>query len=484
MTTTEITTELTALFEQQFGQQPISIQAFPHTASGRRYFRMKNGEISVIGSYGKDKKENRAFLYFSQYFKEKGANVPLIYVSKDDLFYLQEDLGDETLMQRNKTTPRQKNNFPLSLLEDYQKTIERLITLQVHAAKDLDYTYAYPRSAFDEQSIHWDLNYFKYYFLNLSGVPYDEGALESDFLTLINYLRSTDTHYFLFRDFQSRNVMFLNNEPYFIDYQGGRQGALQYDLASLLFQSKAEIPQKTREKLLDFYIETAQKHIPIEADSFRQYYYAYVLVRLLQVLGAYGKRGLIEKMPYFIQSIPLALQNIKWWLNTVNLPIQIPYLKHILEQLTETTSFQSLLGKNAPLTVKIFSFSYKEGLPQDTSGNGGGFVFDCRHIFNPGRFKTYKKLTGRDAPVQKFLLEESKMPDFLEDAFSIVDRAVEKYIERNFESLMVSFGCTGGQHRSVYSADRLAIHLEEKFQVKTVVKHIVQERKNWVNEGY
>ncbi len=478
--------ELTLLFVEHFNTQPQTIEAFPHTASGRRYFRMKAKDISVIGAYGKDVSENRAFIYFSKMFKEQGINVPEIYTSKKDIFYIQEDLGNESLMDRNRKLDR-KNGFPESLKELYQKAIRQLIRMQVHASKHLDYSRAYPKSSFDRQSMEWDLNYFKYYFLNVSGIAYDEYRLEKDFSTLVDFLQSANTNHFMFRDFQSRNIMIVNEEPYFIDYQGGRQGAVFYDLASLLFQSKANIPHGIRAELIQFHKQELSYATNVDKLNYDDYFYSYTIIRIIQVLGAYGKRGLIEKMPYFIQSIPLALDNIRWWLDHVKLSIDIPYLREILGQLTELQQFQPFdinKGKESPLTVSIYSFSYKEGIPKDNSGNGGGFVFDCRNIHNPGRYEPYKTQTGRDKPVQDFLLTQTEMPGFLENAYSLVDRAVENYIERGFANLQVSFGCTGGQHRSVFSADSLSHHLQEKYGVKTLVKHVVQERKNWINEPY
>jgi len=478
--------ELKKLYQQYFNTTCESIEAFPHTASGRRYFRMTSKGNSVIGAYGKDQKENQAFISFSKVFEEAGIQVPKVLLAKGNEFYLQEDLGSTSLMDVNKGMDR-KNRFPKELKTLYQKSIDQLSQLQIQAGKNIDYNHAYPAKEFGRQSMQWDLNYFKYYFLNVADVPYDEQLIENDFQTLIDYLLTADRDYFLFRDFQSRNIMIKNDEPYLIDYQGGRKGALQYDLVSLLFQSKANIPQEIRDELLDYYIQSASRFISVNEEMFKEYYDGYILIRLLQVLGAYGRRGLIEKMPYFIQSIPLALQNLKWWLDNEKLPIQITYLKDVLSQLVQADKFKTMTaisGKDKKLNVRIFSFSYKDGVPNDISGNGGGFVFDCRNILNPGRYEPYKTQTGRDKLVQDFLLQKTEMPQFLEDAFSLVDRAVENYLSRDFEHLMVSFGCTGGQHRSVFSADSLAKHLEEKYELKTTVHHIVQERKNWVNERY
>ncbi len=483
----KIISTLTELFREYFDQSVESIEAFPHTASGRRYFRMRSEGHSVIGAYGKNKQENIAFISFSKHFKEKGLNVPEILIEKDHLFYLQQDLGNETLMHRNLKLRKNKKEFPDGLKTLYKKTIDKLIRIQIEGGKGLDYSPAHPHDAFDRFSMHWDLNYFKYYFLNLSDIEYDEKKLQDDFSTLVEYLLSTETDYFLFRDFQSRNVMLLDEKPFFIDYQGGRKGALQYDLASLLYQSKADIPQSVRNELLEYYISSVQRHIEIDKNKFSEYFYGYLLIRLIQVLGAYGKRGLLEKMPYFIQSIPLGLKNLEWWLKNITLPIKTPYLISTLKKLTETEKFKPYdknISKNKPLVVTIKSFSYREGYPEEESENGGGFVFDCRNILNPGRFDPYKTQTGRDKPVQDFLNTRTHFPEFIRHTCSLVDKAVENYLDRNFESLSVNFGCTGGQHRSVYAADTMAQHLSEKYGVKINLKHVVQERKNWINEPY
>jgi aminoglycoside/choline kinase family phosphotransferase len=485
MTQQQIHSSLEGLFVSFFGYASEAVEALPRTASGRYYFRMHLDGQSVIGTYGKNVEENRAFLYFSKHFANAGVPVPTIMAeSEDGLFYIQEDLGGTSLMDCNKALREGREDFPHELLDLYKKTIKELCKMQVKGAEGLDYSKCYASQAFDRQSMTWDLNYFKYYFLNLSDVSFDEGLLEKDFGKLVDYLLSEDTNFFLFRDFQSRNVMIRDDKPYFIDYQGGRQGALQYDLASLLYQSKADIPQHTRGVLLDYYIDCLEGYQTVDRVVFKQYFHAYLLVRLIQVLGAYGRRGLIEKMPYFIQSIPLGLRNVSWWLRQVELPIKIPYLRSVLKTLAESEEFKAYdkgKGENSPLLVRISSFSYKEGIPEDPSGNGGGFVFDCRNIHNPGRYLPYKKLTGRDKPVQDFLKTKSHWPSFMQQVCELVDAAVENYVERDFSSLMVSFGCTGGQHRSVFSADTLAKHLGDKYGVRTEVRHIVQERKNWVN---
>ncbi len=485
----EITKILSNLFTKHFNSSVTEIIPFPYTASGRKYFRIKGDQRTVIGAYGNDPKENIAFITFAKHFKNKGINVPEIFIQKDNLFYLQEDLGDKTLMKLNNNYQKAyKNVFPDELKELYQKTIQQLIKIQIIGGKDLDYSVAYPADSFNQQSILWDLNYFKYYFLNISGIKYDEQKIEKDFQTISHYLIQDKNQHFLFRDFQSRNVMIVNNEPFLIDFQGGRKGAITYDLASLLYQSKANIPQEIRDELQDYYFEEISKFdLSLSYDEFNDSFNGYLFIRLLQVLGAYGKRGLIEKMPYFIQSIPLALNNLSWWIKHKKLPIDISYLLKTLTLLTQSEKFKPYdksIAKEKPLVVQIKSFSYKDGYPKEESKNGGGFVFDCRNILNPGRYEPYKTQTGRDKPVQDFLNQKTHFPEFIQEAFALVDKAVENYLERDFSSLSVNFGCTGGQHRSVYAADSMALHLLEKYNVKVKVNHVVQERKNWINERY
>jgi hypothetical protein len=289
----------------------------------------------------------------------------------------------------------------------------------------------------------------------------------------------------MFRDFQTRNIMIKENEPYFIDYQGGRKGALQYDLASLLFQAKGNIPHNIREELLDHYLDCAELSVRLNRKEFIRYYYGYVLIRCLQAMGAYGFRGLYERREHFIASIPFAIKNIAWLLDNVQIPVEIPELRRCLRLMVESKQFDpfdKVKGAASALTVTVTSFSYKKGgIPVDTTGNGGGFVFDCRAIENPGRYDEYKKLTGRDQPVIDFLKQQKSMDDFLQSTFSLVDKSVENYIERDFAHLTVNFGCTGGQHRSVFSADSLAKHLKDKYGVKVNLLHIVQDAKNWIN---
>jgi hypothetical protein len=342
---------------------------------------------------------------------------------------------------------------------------------QIEAGRDLDYSVCYPRRSFDRQSIAWDLNYFKYYFLRLAGIPFNEQALEDDFDGLTNFLLSADHDYFLYRDFQSRNIMLRDNQPFFLDYQGGRKGALQYDIASLLYDAKADLPPELRQQLLDLYIQRLGDFIKIEREDFLRYFYAYVYVRILQALGAYGFRGFYERKAHFLQSVPYALKNLRWLLHNVKLPIALPTLMDAFNSMLASEKLQGLASEADHLTVRIFSFSFHRGLPKDESGHGGGFVFDGRSLPNPGREERFKALTGKDAPVIEYLNQQEGVHQFLASVFSLVDASVNEYQRRGFKSLMVSFGCTGGQHRSVYLAEQLAKRLRGRDGVDVALRH-------------
>lgn len=464
---------LKGLFEKWANENATTINKLPQSGSSREYFRIKGEDKCAIGVFNNDYKENVAFIEFSKHFKKQGLKVPDIY--NENLkynIYLQEDLGYETLfsiLEKN----RNKEDYTEILSKHTIRVVQELPKFQLKAHQGLDYSNAYPREAFDKQSMQWDLSYFKYYFLKLAGISFDEQKLENDFQTFMEYLSSADSDYFLFRDFQTRNIMIKDDEPWFIDYQGGRKGALQYDLASFLYDSKANIPQYLREELLDVYIESAKDYFEIDPVKFKKQFYPFVLIRIMQAMGAYGFRGFYEKKSHFLKSIPFAINNLTWILDNIKFDIEIP---HLLEALRNITKSKKLINiaKTSILSVSINSFSYKKGIPQDISGNGGGFVFDCRWIHNPGRYEPYKKLNGRDQPVIDFLDKEIDMEIHLNSVYTLVDRAVERFIDRDFTHLMVNFGCTGGQHRSVYSAEHLAQHLKEKFNIKVRVNHIEQ----------
>jgi len=469
--------ELIQLFENWSGENVLSTQLLPPSGSYREYLRIKGTQNSAIGAYNPDKKENRAFIEFTKHFHSLNLNVPELFrENKTENIYLIEDLGNTTLFAFI-NQHREGKNYTSKIIDVYKAVIEQLPNFQIKAGKNLNYDVCYPRPRFDKQSMMWDLNYFKYYFLKLARIHFDEQALEEDFQTFTDYLLKTDTNYFLYRDFQSRNVMLKDGIPYFIDYQGGRRGALHYDLASLLYDAKADMPDSVRKMLLGYYIITASKQTNINPDKFKQYFYGYVLIRIMQAMGSYGFRGFYEKKEHFLQSIPYALKNLSTILADVRFPIKIPALLEALENIIESKRLNKISTDQKSLTVTLNSFSYKRGIPIDVTGHGGGFVFDCRAIHNPGRYEQYTNQTGKDAEVIKFLNNEPEMKRFIRDVTNLVDQSVEKYLKRKFTNLMVSFGCTGGQHRSVYCAEVLAKHLKDKFDIKLVLRHLELEMK-------
>ncbi len=443
----------------------------PHSGSYREYVRLGNGDFTAIGTWNSDVKENKAFLSFSRHFHQEGIPVPEIFIcSEDQTCYLQEDLGSTTLFDFLSTT-RQQQGFSRTITEEYRKVLSVLPSIQVSAGRGIDYSVCYPRAAFDLQSMLWDLSYFKYYFLKLAKIPFDEQLLEDDFRRFTDYLLSAGSDYFMYRDFQSRNIMLREDKVWFIDYQGGRKGALQYDLASLLYDGKADMPQGVRDELFEFYLDELEKIIPVDRYEFMRFFKGFVLIRIMQAMGAYGFRGFYEKKEHFLKSIPYALDNLDSILRKLDLPVELPELTKVLHEVASSPFLRSIGQKEHTLTVRVTSFSYKKGLPADPSGNGGGFIFDCRAIHNPGKYLEYKTLTGKETPVQQFLEDKSEMPGFLTLVTSLVEQSVKKYIDRGFSHLSVSFGCTGGQHRSVYAAEKLAAQLKNNFPVNVVLIH-------------
>lgn len=479
-----ILNQISELYRQHAGTAPQEIVKLPQSGSDRMYFRVFGPDGGTcIATYNENIRENDTFLDFSRSLREKGCPVANVYcVDESGKTYLQEDFGDVSLL--NKLEAHGHNDYVYSL---FQKSLAKLAHLQIVGGQNINYDRCLTAREFGKQAILSDLLYFKYYFLDTLKYPYDKQKLIDDFEALSTYLTHTDNKHFMFRDFQSRNIMIRDEEVHFIDYQGGMRGALQYDVASLLWQAKAELPDDWKNSLLDFYIEEAGKHLPQKPDSylFTAQYNGYVLIRLLQVLGAYGFRGLFERKAHFLTSIPLALKNLKWFIDNRRMGIAVPEFDKCLQFCVSNEvidRFEPLRAtEETPLVVTIHSFSFKKGIPGDPSDNGGGFVFDCRGILNPGRFEEYKPLTGRDKSVKDFLEQRTSMPDFLNSVFDIVDMTVTDYIKRGFSSLMVNFGCTGGQHRSVYAADALARHLKNKFGVRINLLHREQEAKNWQN---
>jgi aminoglycoside/choline kinase family phosphotransferase len=486
-TTDEVRVRLGVLYQAWAGRRAADILPLPRAGSDRMYYRLGQPGPMAIGVFNADARENEAFVSFGRHFHALGLPVPEIYAT--DLpngVYLQQDLGDLDLLQ-HLTQARTGPEFPASSRGLYEASLSGLARLQVLGAQGLDFSKCQPRAAFDLTSMRWDLAYFKYYFLKLVGGPFDEQALEDDFEALAHYLCGAAHTGFMHRDFQARNIMVQDGRPYFIDFQGGRRGALQYDLASLLFQAKARIPEDVRAHLIDHYLNAASALLPIDRAEFMAHFSGFVLIRTLQVLGAYGLRGLYERRPHFLESIPPALDNLAWCLANLP-PVALPTLLPLLEDLLTSPAVRAL-GRPSTvepataqrLTLRIRSFSYKQGQPEDPSGNGGGFVFDCRAILNPGRFPAYKTLTGRDQPVKDFLTQHTQIASFLDHAYALVAPAIEDYLQRGFTDLHVAFGCTGGQHRSVYSADALADRIRRNYPITIDLLHVEQEKKNWNN---
>jgi aminoglycoside/choline kinase family phosphotransferase len=506
---------LKGLFEQHFHAPPERVQPLQGQlgGSGRVIVRLSGGEQdkarlesggesdfqssqSAIGILYDVREENAAFIEFSRHFRRYGLPVPEIYA--DDLrhgAYLEQDLGDTTLFEFL-VANRAGENIAPAVVDAYIKVVRTLPRFQIEAGRDLNYKVCYPRASFDRQSIAWDLNYFKYYFLRLAGIAFSEQALENDFSRLTKFLLTAPRDYFLYRDYQSRNVMLLNDEPFFLDYQGGRKGALHYDIASLLYDAKADLPPALRQQLLDHYTETLRGMIGLERDAFMHHYYAFVYARIMQALGAYGFRGFYERKPHFLQSVPYAIKNLRWLLANVTLPIALPALTSAFQGIVDSQKLLALTvegdrrgrstDKPQPLlpaaatdklVARIFSFSFhRGGPPKDETGHGGGFVFDARSLPNPGREERFKALTGKDAAVIDYLCQHKNVDEYLKNAEALVDASISNYQSRGFKSLTASFGCTGGQHRSVYLAEQLAKHLRAKAGVEVVLRHIELEK--------
>jgi len=466
---------------------PIELETLRQAGSNRQYFRVRlKDQTCILTNNPGNIPENNAFIEFTKHFQGKGLNVPAIqFTQPDQSFYVQSDLGDTSLFDYI-----QKEGFSDNVKTLFKRTCEELAKLQISGGEGLDYSNCIATRSFDKQAIYSDLLYFLYYFVRALDLPYDKNLLLNDFELLSSYLTQEEHHYFMHRDCQSRNIMIKDNQAYFIDYQGGMQGALQYDIASLLWQARAQMPYEWREELVSYYFEQVNGLLKgkMNKSDFLNNYDGFVLIRMLQTLGAYGFRGLFEGKQHFIASIPFALKNLKWFLDHKGLPLRLPALKKVLDEIVADdvlAKFETVTAtEESKLKVKVNSFSFRKGIPTDEFGNGGGYVFDCRGILNPGRIEEYKTLTGRDKPVQEFLLHKTDMPGFLQHVYGIIGISVEDYLKRGFEGLTISFGCTGGQHRSVFAADSLTAFLKEKYKVNVEVCHVEQEAKNWINERY
>ena len=459
--------QLASLYQAYTGTAPDKVTELPASGSNRRYFRLE-GSPTLIGVVGTCLEENEAFLYMADHFLKHNIPVPrVVAVADDRMSYLQADLGDTLLfgaIEKGRLT-RSFSTDERRLLAD---TIRLLPDIQFMGAVGMDFSKCYPAAEFDTRSIMWDLNYFKYCFLKATGLEFSEDRLEDDFQALAEVLMRSKSSTFMYRDFQSRNVMIKDGQPWFIDFQGGRKGPYFYDVASFLWQAKANFPDGLRHELIKEYIDALKKYKPVDEEYFLEQLRHFVLFRTLQVLGAYGYRGYFEKKPHFLQSVPFALANLRAILDKPF--VEYPYLDSMLRQLVDMKQFSDELQKRT-LTVKVMSFAYKKGIPNDTSGNGGGFVFDCRAVNNPGKYERYKPFTGLDKEVIKFLEDDGEITTFLDHCRALVDASVRRYIDRGFSNLMVCFGCTGGQHRSVYCAQHMAEHIHSQFNVKVELFH-------------
>ena len=471
---------LITLYKQLYSAEPTSVEPITGSGSPRQYYRLSNPSgHSVIGTLGTSLEENRAFIGLTHHFEKCQLPVPhILAVSQDQMAYLQSDLGSTSLYQAISHGRESGGHYSPAEQQLLHQAIAALPRFQIVGARGLDTTLCYPTPHMDGMSIMFDLNYFKYCFLKLlPAFDFNEISLQHDLerLTADILALTADTEpTLILRDFQARNVMLADRQPYLIDYQGCRLGPVEYDLASFLWQASAHYPAELRDQLISTYVQASSELRPTDGTQLRQRLQLMVLFRLLQVLGAYGFRGLHERKAYFLRSIPPALANLQELL-AAGTADNYPYLKQLLNAIINsqlsTINYQLSTPPSSPLTVTIYSFSYKKGIPSDPSGNGGGYVFDCRSTHNPGRYEPYKQLTGLDEPVIRFLEDDGEILTFLDNIYKLADAHVARYIQRGFTSLMFSFGCTGGQHRSVYSAQHLAEHIHEKFGVEVRVCH-------------
>ncbi len=503
--------KLIELYAQWAGEKPSTIEKLEGAGSNRVYYRFgnKTGQ-SVIAVIGTSRDENHAFIYLTEHFTDKQLPVPqILAVSDDELRYLQTDLGHTSLFDMLKSARDAGGRYTQKEKQLLTKTLQALPEMQVRGAVGLDFQQCYPQPEFNVESVLFDLNYFKYCFLKATGIDFHELMLEANFRMFAKDLTAEPAECFLYRDFQARNVMLDHDgNPYFIDYQGGRKGPYYYDLASFLWQASAKYPFKLRRDLVSAYYESLKQYTEVPSSRhFVERLNLFVLFRTLQVLGAYGFRGYFERKKHFIQSIPAAMQNLRELIKLGELVFPYPYMMSILKEMTELPQFAnkeerkvkrtdgfkitdnnifkanpvdgpatfSKYDDRGELIVRVNSFSYHKGIPEDPTGNGGGYVFDCRSTHNPGRYEPYKNLTGLDEPVIRFLEDDGEILVFLENVYQLADRHVARYIERGFTSLIFSFGCTGGQHRSVYCAQHLAEHIHDKFGIEVRINHREQK---------
>ena len=464
---------LSSLYCELFKHEPSSVASIPSSGSNRKYFRLHGNGEQVIGAFNADVNENKAFFGLTNHFASKSLNVPeLLTISSNQQYYLISDLGDTTLYSMLFTCHLANSDYNDDMMTNFKLSLAQLADFQIKGFEGLDFSICYPKQIFDRRSVMWDFNYFKYSFLKPVGAIFDEEKLEDDFESFTNYLLDDEMDYFQYRDFQSRNIMVKENELFFIDYQGGRRGPCLYDVASFLYQAKAAIPQSQRDLLFDYYLEILESKKQINKDRLRERFPAFVLFRIIQTLGAYGYRGYFEGKTHFIQSIPPAIENLNQLLKSKFPDINIKYLVSVLENVIDSLKTNNEQTPSFDgLTIDITSFSLKNGYPELNLEHGGGFVFDCRSLQNPGRLTKFKMLSGLDTPVAEYLNDRAEVDVFMGRAYAIILDATNNYISRGFKYLSVGFGCTGGQHRSVYCAARLSEMLEGIPGVKINISH-------------
>jgi len=465
---------------EKTGHSFVSASSLPRSGSSRQYFRLvvDSGKKSFVGVYNSDLKENITHYSFTQHFINKGLPVPTIYATSDDYcYFILDDIGDESLFAHLEKNKNKLSNIAIERL--FEKAIDDLLRFQIDGIQGLDLEKAYPIAFFNRRSVLWDLNYFKYFFIKTNELTFDENQLENDFHNIVKRIMQADMRYFNYRDFQSRNIMLHRNSYYYIDFQGGRKGPLQYDLVSLVYQAKANLNQTQRKHLLCYYLNQLEKKLPRAVAGFEKYYTDFIYLRLMQVLGAYGYRGLFQRKPHFLQSIYPAISNLETLLEEKQFSVKLPELENIFKQiLALKNKFYIAESVDNKLTVNINSFSYKiTGIPYDISPNGGGFVFDCRALPNPGRLPGLCNYSGKDRSVINYLEEHKEIAQFKDNVFNIVDQSITNYLERKFSRLQVNFGCTGGRHRSVYMAEQLKKHLQNTNRLNVVLQHLEQEIK-------
>lgn len=450
------------------------ILELPSSGSGRIYFRIsfkdKNND-NIIAAFNPEVNENIAQYSFTIHFIEKGLKVPKIFAKDETYRYLlMEDLGTTSMLEAIANMNwEDKSNI-------YKKVLHELIRFQFDGFEGLDLDVAWPVSRFERQNILWDLNYFKYYFIKTHNISFNESKLEKDFQNLSNVLLNSESDFFLYRDFQARNIMIKDGEPWFIDFQGGRQGPLQYDLVSLLYQAKANLSEDFRNEMSHYYLKLLEEKSYEHIENFKTNYNAFIWFRMMQVMGAYGYRGILQRKAHFLQSIPFMINNIKVLLKEKSLGEEFSELNSVFNQICQIKDYQTEDLENNKLTIAVNSFSYKKGgYPTDISGNGGGFAFDCRSLPNPGRYKELQDFTGRDKLVINFMKQTNESTDFINQAYKLIQQNIDNYLDRNFKDLQVNFGCTGGKHRSVYCAENIANMIDDEYGDKVNVKLVHQQ---------